>query len=830
LGLNDDLPLQIGEEQASTLTNWYKDRRKLKRRKGQLTLGAAALSPDQNLKLLEWLSLNDTEHLIGVHDQDVVDFFASPVGAIVPNGTNRLPGSGAADANSALVEQMLVIGNGIDPNVRYNGATEVNAAAFTTAANTNFLKSANDAGNIFSGQDLTVAAWVYLTSFSGGASFDKTAVGVWDRSTLSLRDWHIGYNLSTGRLRFAVQGGGTVTFVDETTVTVALNTWYLVVGQHNAATDQISIRVNAGAPVTAAHTAGLQEPNTPLTVGGQTLSPTTIDEQWTGRVGPIGIWRTAEGAGGVKSDAIVDSLYNSGVALRYAELSAAQLLLLDGYWDMDEPSGTRDDATTAATAHDLLQVGTVAVSTGSALSTAVARQMVQAVPTAPTLVTAVGTHHPAGIYEYRISFLNADGEYGEAGPSVSVEVFGNVDISVQSIPICPAGQDCSGRRIWRRSGGSTVYQKVVDILDNVTTVYVDEVADADLGEDLVEFNTAFPPSRYFDFWGNRLVGAFCLATAEGDTQTVFISNESEPWYCPLSPDTDDPTQGSRARLQGRAAGTITGLRTHGGVVAVFTGGAGWLLRGDQPLNFTLQRFTSAGCVAHRTIVSAKDLLIWLSVDGVYAWDGTSVTRISDEVRTTLEAMTAAEMEGAHAVLFDDRYYLYWSTGCLWFDLQYKIWGKNDNNLWRDATTSVFVSGQRARLWAAHEGHARVYQLETGATDAIPAANTPIVAVWSSRDWDCGLPAREKRVHFVESKFRKSTGTATITLYRDTGESIQTLSHNTATVNNASDGVSALRQSVVEQARSEMFRAQVSIGGTDPVMELLAIGLAYTQAD
>ena len=46
----DDVPMVIGQRQASTLENFYKVRNKLVRRAGQSALGSASLSPDEDLR------------------------------------------------------------------------------------------------------------------------------------------------------------------------------------------------------------------------------------------------------------------------------------------------------------------------------------------------------------------------------------------------------------------------------------------------------------------------------------------------------------------------------------------------------------------------------------------------------------------------------------------------------------------------------------------------------------------------------------------------------------------------------------------------------------
>lgn len=374
-----------------------------------------------------------------------------------------------------------------------------------------------------------------------------------------------------------------------------------------------------------------------------------------------------------------------------------------------------------------------------------------------------------------------------------------------------------------------MYTLVATLSDNTTTSYLDNIADADTTTELVEGNTRFPPCRYLIEHQNRMIGAHSEELNVGDLQTVYISNVREPYYCPESPDLEDPNQGTRAALQGRAAGEIMGLCSHGGVVAVFTGATGHLLLGVEPNDFRLQKFCDHGTVAHRTVVSVRSLLLWLAPDGVYQWDGQNTIRISDDVRATLEALSATELAKAHALVWQDRYYLFWPTGALWYDLNYRIWGKLTNNLWRTSAVTVYTTATLQRIYASRYGYARVYQLETGATDAIPSAATAITTTWASRDWDCGMACRDKRVHYIEAKFKKGTGTATITLYIGTGESVQTVSQNIATVDNASDTVCRSLTGANDYARDEHFKMKIECSTTASEYEILAAGLQWTLA-
>src|SRR5205823_6175952 len=134
---------------------------------------------------------------------------------------------------------------------------------------------------------------------------------------------------------------------------------------------------------------------------------------------------------------------------------------------------------------------------------------------------------------------------------------------------------------------------------------------------------------------------------------VYISNQLQPWYSPASPDLTVAANGTRAQLQGPAAGEITGLCPHGDVLAVMTGGAGFWLIGTTAADFRVQQFSNHGCVAHRTIQSVRHLLLWLAPDGVYSYDGRAVERISDDVRETIAAMSATDMAKAHSFVWYD---------------------------------------------------------------------------------------------------------------------------------------------------------------------------------
>lgn len=829
LTLDDASPDTIAPDSAAVLENLYKKRRVLQRRAGQSEITVSPALTAVDLTGLEWCRINGTSHLIGIHQGDVRDFLGGATAPIASNGTDRL--STAGDVNGAFLDGRLYLGNGTDQNIRY---TDQPLALDLPGTTTDFLTLTDNAAlalyniNGSVNNDLTVAFWVYLDSVSGS---EKAVVSIFSDGAPDNSIFSVNFVPTGGEFRFEVRDGlGAAKVLPTSGLGAAAGTWHFVICRHDAAADRIYIQVNGGSLLTStAYTQGINSSCTAdLRISGADNGASAVTVPLDGRVGPVGIWRTAEGGGGALSNALMTALYNSGRPLLFNELPHQYLTGLVGWWDMTEASGTRTNRAATGTSLNLTPVGSaVSSALGPQTFKVVAQAMVPAAASTLTLVSSGTSGLPIGTYSYVVTHMSADGNPGEPTAPVSITIAAARTLSVQTIPAVTTGQDQLGRIVWRSDNGGP-YAFLARILDT-DTLYVDDNSPApDLTRLLTVGNTRFPPCRYLIEHQDRMIGAHCLTT-EGDKRTLAISNYQAPWYSPAAPDLEDPSQGTRATISNRADDEITGLCSHGGVVAVFTSSEGHLLLGVEPNDFRLQRFSNHGCVAHRTIKSARSLLIWLSPDGVYSWDGSRVNWISEPVDATITAMTAAQMAGASAHVWDDKYFLDWSAGCLYYDLQYGIWGSLTNNLWRKVAVAPQISSAREKVYAAREGTAKVYELETGATDAIPSSPTTITARWRSPDWDMGLPTRQKRVVYVETRFKKSTGTATLTLRREGGETVQSLTHDISSVDDASHTVSRKLQSAVEAARAELFSLEVSIPSTASEVELQAVGLNWVWA-
>jgi hypothetical protein len=428
----------------------------------------------------------------------------------------------------------------------------------------------------------------------------------------------------------------------------------------------------------------------------------------------------------------------------------------------------------------------------------IARLTVQPASATGMVLTAGAAGSPNGTYTYAVKFLNADGIEGDiqglgsAVPGVSPSItVTNKRISLASIPVCPTGQDCSGKNLYRTKDGGSAYFFVAT-LANATTTSTDNLADSQLGlemQNLAFPNSPFPPCRYFATHMGRLFGGGCQTTESG-VNVLHYSDDLDPTTARVSTDVSTTWQGGRVVLADRSGGAITGLsESFGSSLVVFTGGNMNLWTGTDTTSFELYPFAPHGCVAHRTIGRYQNLLLWLAPDGAYAYvgsqaaafQGANFRRISDDLRVTIDSMTAAEMAGASAVVADSRYYLVTSERSLVCDFLFdEAWYADEPQRFGSATVSLFTPDNRARIWAQNLTDRTVWQLETGTSDN----GDPIPC--RVRSADLGKSAQGQKLISFGGLFRASSDWVSGTVIRGTSQRAQTtvvnmLSGSTATV-------------------------------------------------
>jgi len=456
----------------------------------------------------------------------------------------------------------------------------------------------------------------------------------------------------------------------------------------------------------------------------------------------------------------------------------------------------------------------------------------QVMPSVPSVTGISGgtgagtTHFTAGTYTYKITFVSVDGI--DSQPSAEFNVFTSTNyerLTFSGIPTAPAAENVTARHIWRTFNEGTDFYLVGTVSGNVTTTFIDETPDSDIDTTLaLDTSTVrFPPCRYLVNFQERLAGAHC-ESSEGDKHTLYVSNYQIPEDCPLvAPldQVDDPTFGIRVPLPD----DITALVAWGNVLLVWLRGVCYRLIGDNPNNWSLDKWIDVGCVAHRSFGSYRNALMWLGQDGVYlAQSWGQVERISEPIRTVFEGLTADEMASAHGFVWDDRYYLIIAGVGYWFDLKFKVWGKVTPWEYDTSTVSENTGNFRESIYGSVSGSEAINQMETGTDDL----GESIAVVWESKDRDLGLFGREKRVHRVVVHFKAGSGTATVELYRG-GELLDTFTQDISEVPRTGSEISELDERASEGARDQFFRMRITADATGDDWRLLRAGVHYTLA-
>jgi len=491
--------------------------------------------------------------------------------------------------------------------------------------------------------------------------------------------------------------------------------------------------------------------------------------------------------------------------------------------------------------------------------------------TAPTFNAFVSAGVLTGNVAYYVTYLDAYGHESEPSPisAVLAPAAQNITLNLPN----DTDADRSGKNLYRQGVLSTLFKRVnASPISATATTYTDSVADASLGLAIVLGNTLMPPCAQLWEHENRLFGCGNAATPG----TLYISNEFQPWYCPSSANTEDPTQGIRLQIQGRSTKIIGGI-SHGGYCFIFTDEGGYILQGTSQDDYRLDRFTTHGCCAHRSIQAVRNWLFWVGPDGVYryggyegtysgisGYDALGVTRIDYPIRTFFTSMTNAQLASASCWVWDDRYYLSFSKsrGCRCFDTRYDPehgWSElSYNNAYFAAATVATSLGSTPgvpRPFVGSVGSYSLMQLEVPTyyvDDFLDNATAPlgITATWVSKQFNMGLPGRDKRVQLWGCKVRNpaiATGTNKLQVWiftsgSPTGSSGTAAQTFTTTLSPSTTGddwgvtpqsgndITVIRQEGVEQLRSELF--QMVVTATDATMSdfrLCEAELYYTQA-
>ena len=199
-----------------------------------------------------------------------------------------------------------------DTNTVTNAAGKVYATARQYTAANNEYHTRNSEALLNANNDFTFAAWCYLDSKPTFGHILSKFV-----SSAGNRSYVLRYNGdATDRFFFEVRNAADTDYGRVTANTfgaVSTGAWYFVVASHNDAADTLTISINNSTPDSTSYANGVLSGGAPFQIGAQNGL-----NLWNGRIGPVAMWKSAAGGGGVLSAAQRTALWNAGNGLAYS--------------------------------------------------------------------------------------------------------------------------------------------------------------------------------------------------------------------------------------------------------------------------------------------------------------------------------------------------------------------------------------------------------------------------------------------------------------------------------------------------------------------------------
>lgn len=203
-----------------------------------------------------------------------------------------------------------------------------------TRANSEYLSIVDNAAISTGDIDFSFACWVYMDS---APAAQMGIIEKWDTGLTNQREYAFYWDNTSNRFVFVVSPDGTSSnngsVITNNFGAPSTATNYFIVIWHDSVNNQLGIQVNNGTANTSSYSGGVFDSTSGLSIGAQT-NPSTY---WDGRISGVGFWKK------VLSAAERTQLYNSGVGLAYDELDPGLKTSLVSYWELNEPSGIRND-------------------------------------------------------------------------------------------------------------------------------------------------------------------------------------------------------------------------------------------------------------------------------------------------------------------------------------------------------------------------------------------------------------------------------------------------------------------------------------------------------
>jgi len=370
------------------------------------------------------------------------------------------------------------------------------------------------------------------------------------------------------------------------------------------------------------------------------------------------------------------------------------------------------------------------------------------VPGAPTGVSNINGSLTEGIYYYKYTFVDEDG-YESNGGTTSEAITALADPNDGITLTIAASTDAkiTKRRIYRTTSGGTVYYYEGEVPDNTTLTFASTTADATLAINSVLHDDHNAPPSTSHLIAKRLNRLY-LAYAE----KLYISHISDCEYFP-----------SDWYIQAGNMQKISGLIEQVDTLPVFTDDSIERLVGTDEDNFEFRNaYSTNGNIAYRSEINCDNLLVYLSFEGLYYFDGVT----SKELNIPLNEYIKANINETYASLsaacyFDNKYLLSYPKGestvpneTIYYDFRTGTYGVYSfafdcYSKWDKGNDGLKLKGGSTTI-------GRVYSVLTGTTDDTAS----ITSYDSPEPIDLGKPDIWKQWFNIYIKVKSTTRTNT----------------------------------------------------------------------
>jgi hypothetical protein len=288
--------------------------------------------------------------------------------------------------------------------------------------------------------------------------------------------------------------------------------------------------------------------------------------------------------------------------------------------------------------------------------------------TAPTLA-ASGTSTMVGMYTYAVTFGTGSQESSQGAISATLTVT-NQGIQLSAIPVSTDPQ-VTQRNIYRIGGSLGQWLLITTLNDNTTTTYLDTTGDAQVtGQQLVIYRD--PPMPFTSIC-NHMERIWGFGTPN-DASIVYWSNLNEPWG--FNVDTGNLPIGENSFNDAAVA-----CVSIGGQLVLHKSKTTYAVFGNTDSNFLANKLFDIGCRSLRSACTAYGLDWWVSRQGIYFYDGSSPTNISDggyqqsNIKAILDGLTDADLAQATSFVYERMFHVSFPTlnKTYLYDLRSKNW-------------------------------------------------------------------------------------------------------------------------------------------------------------